>query len=553
MRNYTLTFSFLLLLCINSSTLKAQYVFNEVDTKPGSATIGLIGDDAPGACINNKFIFIVDDSAHGQEMWVSDGTVAGTHMIKDIYPGTTGGIGGLTPTACNGKVYFAASDGINGMELWATDGTAAGTTMVADINIGAGSSNPTGGIAYNGKIYFSANNGATGKELWVSDGTAAGTQLLKDINPGVADGFLYSAGASILFNGKMYFQGITTSEGGELWLKDGTTSGTTMLKDLNPGAGGGYDGYPVIVGSKLFFISYYKLAVTDGTPTGTQIVSGQPSFTHIDKEMAAYNGKVYYVTRGAITPDDIELWSTDGTTSPQMLKDIWPGMGNSLPENMIVYNSKLYFAANDSVHGKELWVSDGTTTGTQMVKDINPGLPGSSIDRMSAFAGKLIFKYNVAGVQDLYVTDGTSTGTMVIQPANRTFTGYIFRSFAGVAVCNNIAYVQARYNDDGKELWIINDTSYHPSTGSVNKIANGKTFAIAPNPAADNVTINIADNNNNATLTISNLIGQKVYEQAIQGNNTQAITINLSNLSRGSYIVNLRGNNTSETQKLILE
>ncbi|NIP52547.1 MAG: hypothetical protein GWN61_15505, partial [candidate division Zixibacteria bacterium] len=36
----------------------------------------------------------------------------------------------------NGTLFFAASDGIHGYELWKSDGTAAGTVMVKDINPG---------------------------------------------------------------------------------------------------------------------------------------------------------------------------------------------------------------------------------------------------------------------------------------------------------------------------------------------------------------------------------------------------------------------------------
>ena len=61
------------------------------------------------------------------------------------------------------------------MELWTTDGTSAGTKMVKDIDPGADGSAPEELHAFNGDIYFSADDGSHGRELWKSDGTAGGT------------------------------------------------------------------------------------------------------------------------------------------------------------------------------------------------------------------------------------------------------------------------------------------------------------------------------------------------------------------------------------------
>ncbi|MDX1488869.1 MAG: hypothetical protein R3268_11750, partial [Acidiferrobacterales bacterium] len=81
--------------------------------------------------------------------------------------------------------YFSASDGngVNGRELWMSDGTNAGTVLVKDIRSGGGSSNPANLTVFNGALYFSADDGVNGRELWKSDGTDAGTVSVKDIYP----------------------------------------------------------------------------------------------------------------------------------------------------------------------------------------------------------------------------------------------------------------------------------------------------------------------------------------------------------------------------------
>jgi ELWxxDGT repeat protein len=121
----------------------------------------------------------------GVELWKSDGTVAGTVRVKDINPGPANAspqwlrVGGS-------RVYFGATDPTGGRELWATDGTEAGTLRVTDLRPGTGSSNPTVWGAAGGRVYFTANDGASGRELWSTDGTAAGTRLVHDVNPGAA-------------------------------------------------------------------------------------------------------------------------------------------------------------------------------------------------------------------------------------------------------------------------------------------------------------------------------------------------------------------------------
>jgi ELWxxDGT repeat protein len=151
-------------------------------------------------------------------------------MVADINPGTTGNYpNSSSPSGMvvfKGKTYFAANDGTHGQELWRTDGTTAGTVMVADLfpgsnNYGPNSSGPRSFTVVGSKLYFTANNG-TGQELWRTDGTAAGTVLVKDIFPGtytrygrVYPNSSYPAGL-VSYKGKLYFAA-TDGNGRELW------------------------------------------------------------------------------------------------------------------------------------------------------------------------------------------------------------------------------------------------------------------------------------------------------------------------------------------------
>ena len=91
----------------------------------------------------------------------------------------------------NGIILFVGNDGIHGNELWRTDGTSAGTWMVKDIRAGIASSGLTldistkSAVFQNGFLFFSANDGIHGNELWKTDGTSSGTILVNDIQPGI--------------------------------------------------------------------------------------------------------------------------------------------------------------------------------------------------------------------------------------------------------------------------------------------------------------------------------------------------------------------------------
>jgi len=176
-----------------------------------------------------NFVFTANNGTAGTELWTTDGTTAGTNMIKDINPGANGSNPTSFKVVLNGKLYFKANNGTDGWELWVTDGTSAGTNMIKDINPGSASGVSGNNFfsKHNGKVYFGADDGINGKELWVSDGTTAGTNMLFDINNGSGDGnprFMTS------YNGHLVFGGENGIDGMELYLSDGTTAGTSVIQ-----------------------------------------------------------------------------------------------------------------------------------------------------------------------------------------------------------------------------------------------------------------------------------------------------------------------------------
>gem|GEM_PF-5635002 len=112
--------------------------------------------------------FTASSLREGKELWKTNGTPAGTVLVKDINPGICpSDVGYLA--AMGGKLYFTANYGIHGAELWQSDGTAPGTQMVTDLYAGTPGAYPVDLTPLNGKLYFIASGYTAGRELWSFD------------------------------------------------------------------------------------------------------------------------------------------------------------------------------------------------------------------------------------------------------------------------------------------------------------------------------------------------------------------------------------------------
>jgi ELWxxDGT repeat protein len=99
-------------------------------------------------------------------LYRSDGTAAGTTLVKDINPGPGSSAGYSFFTVVGNVAYFDADDGSTGDELWTTNGTSAGTTRVQDLSAGAAGSSPAGGVVLPSRLLFSADTPQFRRELW---------------------------------------------------------------------------------------------------------------------------------------------------------------------------------------------------------------------------------------------------------------------------------------------------------------------------------------------------------------------------------------------------
>jgi ELWxxDGT repeat protein len=414
--------------------------------------------------LGSTLYFSANNGINGVELWKTDGTAAGTMMVQDINPGSPAS-NPAALLAWNGFVYFSANDNVHGAELWKTNGTT--TSLVTDIRTGAASSSPADITIFGSGIVFSADDGTNGKELWMSNGTTA--SLLKDIEPATGS----SSPAKFCVNGaNLYFTATTTTSGTEPWISDGTAAGTHLLADMNPGPNGVMItdfrplGANTLIAAVFGPISH-EWYITNGTAvTLVKNINPNPWYSGLSGQIGyEFGGYVYFGADDA-TGQGTELWRTDGTLAgTTMVKDLWPGGGNSYPYNFSknTLNGFMYFCANNGTDGVELWKTDGTAAGTTQVKNISYGSSDSYPENFGLLGAQFIFSANNDSLStsnaELWKTDGTALGTSLVKNIYPDTVTTADGFYNGIGVHNNMLYFSESQDTIGTELYISNGTT----------------------------------------------------------------------------------------------
>lgn len=392
----------------------------------------------------------------------------------------------------NNKIYFQADDqnGSNtpggadlGDELWVTDGTEAGTTFVKDLRTGSDSSSPSFFFQLNGTMYFSANLGS-GNVLFSSDGTEAGTTA-------TGGSFIFNP---LELGGLIYY--IDTTDDNGLYTFDGTaqtkvanvaTENVNFLGANFTTLNGKIIGYGELAGTEATIGTelYEYDPATDSYTLIKDIATG--TTTNGDNEVNANNSgisnlvnlgtEVYFEAEG-------KVWKTDGTTDGTVAVDKADAI-NGISE-LFVWNGNLYFEGDDGSND-QLWKYDPVADTVLNVSNItgSTATGGNNHDPSdyAAFGSYLYYRGELSDNSNGYLFRTNGTTSEIVDST--------IKDIDEITVLNGILYFEGDDGTTGNELYSVDPSTLSTENNSLEIV---KVF---PNPTSNfiNVPSKLIDSN----------------------------------------------------------
>ncbi len=542
-------------------------------------------------------------------------------------------VDGPSMKSVNGKVIYGQEGALEyEYELWATDGTPAGTAMVKDINpnfaadlFHSMTQSRTDGLKYENHVYkdnlyFYADDGIHGMELWVSDATNAGTNMFYEFNPGLIgwDFTEYKVPEFCEMNNMLYMNAGNLINGNELWATDGTTSGTHEVIDLNPGSVSSNPSFLTVYDGKLYFTATdgthgWELYCTDGTPAGTQLVSDMypgvrgifddgTGTSSIHPHFTVSGGLLYFQgdDAGGIGAQQQHWWRTDGTAAGtfRIETTLFP---YDYEDAAVDMNGVFYFQSYDGGFGGELWKSDGSVSGTTQIT-MNNGL--LIRPAMMSLGNYIYFNGADNDSTGLAHSDGTTAGTAWSFGMQDVAPFFV----KNTAIYNdNLFFAMSWYPDGGmvqttrlvqtngtrdqtvifpiaqprtKVIPLGNDFVFYGNDTIVriNQLFDSFLFRLTPavlpggagvgvtetkinrfiscypNPASDKISITSNDFDlRGAMVSMIDVAGKLVYSTKLGEDNFSAANITIpASLSNGFYILEIRNSDQHISDRLVI-
>lgn len=479
-------------------------------------------------------------------------------MVRDInLNSASSSISNITPAGA--VIYFSATDGVHGQELWRSDGTTAGTFMVKDVNASANSasagtldSDPSNLFFSNGWLFFTARSASGGESsLWVTDGTADGTRRVTNAAGLALAGSLSPSIKPIAYNGNFY-----TSSNGTLWSIDpasGVATDTGVVSNVSSGLAATADGiYFARSGTRTGYFTW-ELCKTDGTVEGTTVQSWWwQNWNQFPTKLRAVGGQVFFeVVNYANQTNTTSVWRSDrdGTAVLQTPSSLTGSVddgtalyfvggspysniykaspGKTYSRLLYTYGSiaelgltstGLYFTGSIGLApymNFELWRHD-LSSSTTMSIELDPSQSAGGYPReFVEYGGTTYFSAsNGTNGQRLWMTNGLASGTAMVSATTAADPASLTVTSAGL-------FFVANDGVNGQELWfytknrtptdislsatsIAENAGSNATVGTVSTIDpdTGNTFTytlVSGTGSADNSAFNIAGNQLRAT------------------------------------------------------
>jgi len=525
---------------INAQSLKIELV-KDIDTnfyKNG------VYPYIPMTSYNGKLYFAGTNKTNNYELWVSDGTESGTHIVKDIVQGAIGSYP-KSFVIYKDLLYFGITNQSNEKELWRSDGTEAGTNLVKQIPI---TSLKTMKVFKN-KLWITSYFLNEYGDLIVSDGTEKGTKLFTGsdtINPLVTNARILAVTDSI-----MYLIGNITSSGfgTELIRTDGTEEGTKVINDLIEGPNGSENnpfGF-LLTDKDIYYIAYseklnpptktgVQLWKSNGTAEGSKVIKNlNVNYLPVyDYSFSNYENNVYFNTYNetlGFSGGVFNLWRTDGTEQGTIKFEKDSG---NISLGFVSYNNNMYYL-NGAMH-HEIWKTDGINKKfiykTGFFDEKQAYIKSYIIDN------KLYYLYTDNSLKtnysDFIEISGDSAKSLVADIPN-------FLHINDIEKVGNTLFMKILTSDKGVELYKMTFTT------DVKDIRELHQMSIFPNPSTDEFEFNAKDQGD---LIIYNSSGQQVLSKKC--NEIGNIKVS-TKLTSGIYFVNFTTKNEIYQSKLIIQ
>jgi ELWxxDGT repeat protein len=402
-------------------------------------------------------------------------------LVKDIRPGAAGSWPSDL-TNFNGTLVFSANTDADSAELWKSNGTRGGTQVVRRFAVSDGvwyrSPAPAQFTPVGGTLFFTApEQTILNRELWKTDGTSRGTTLVRDIKPGPD-----TSRANYLtdVNGTLFFSADDGLHGEELWKSNGSAASTILVKEFSIGAPPSSPGNLTNVNGTLFFtadvdpdprcsINPRQLFKSDGTAGGTTVVfsDGRDGNGFDPSDLINVSGTLFFNSPVPLTS---YCWEH------RYERALWRSDGThdgTTPFIRIAagpvtnVNGTLFFQVGSGPDSDaELWKSDGTAAGTTLVKKIEGSARDAQLQNMTNVNGTLFFTaYEETNGRELWKSDGTAAGTTLVKDIR---TGRESSAASELTDVDGTLFFAAENDTYGVELWKSDGTSAGTSIEDIN-------------------------------------------------------------------------------------